>query len=152
MAGELRGRWGLLLHTRQSGVDASPARCAGCPNGHRRACKIRIVKASNPNEDQVRSRLRFTEQRSTARRAKSPMHAVATVRDAREVTRLPYNLECRGAKASSNGSTTCPQVLAIAAPANARNDRRFHALPTNRAAKALARHCHCTLQGQERWH
>jgi hypothetical protein len=78
------------------------------------------------------------------------MHAVAAVSDARVVTRLPYNLKCRRAKASPNRSTTCSQVLTIAAPANARRDRRLHTLPTNRAAKALAGHCHCTLQGQER--
>jgi hypothetical protein len=152
MANELRGRRGLLLHAWQAGVDTSPARCAGCPNGHCRVCKIRIVKASNSNEDQMRSCLRLAEQRSTASRAKPPMHAVAAVSNAREVTRLPYNLECRRAKASPNRSTTCPQVLTIAAPANARRDRRLHTLPTNRAAKALARHCHCTLQGQERRH
>jgi hypothetical protein len=145
MADELRGRRGLLLHTRQFSIDAGPARCTRCPNGHCRACTIRIVKASNPNEYQVWSRLRLAEQGSTAGRAKSPMHPVATVRDAREVSHPPHNLKCRGAKASSNCPTTCPQVLAISAPANARSDRRFLALPTNRAAKAPASQFHCTL-------
>ena len=152
MANELHSRRGLPLYAWQAGVDASPARCAGCPNGHCGDCKIRIVKASNPNENQMRSCLRLAEQRSTASRAKSPMHAVAAVSNAPEVTHLAYNLECRCAKASPDRSTTCPQVLTIAAPANARRDRRLHTFPTNRAAKALARHCHCTLQGQERRH
>jgi hypothetical protein len=40
--------------------------------------------------------------------------------------------------------------LAIAAPAHARGDWRFRALPANRAAKTPTCHCHCALQGQER--
>jgi len=151
MAGELRGRRRLLLRTRQFSVDASPARCTRRPNGHCGACTIRIVKASNPNEDQMRSRLRLAEQGSTARRAKSPMHPVATVGDAREVSRLPNNLECRRAKACSNRPTTRAQVLAIAAPANGRGDRRFLTLPTNRTAKAPAGQCHGILPRSRRW-
>jgi hypothetical protein len=147
VAGELRGRRGLLIDTRQFSIDAGPARCTRCPNGHCRPRTIRIVKASNPNEYQMWSRLCLAEQRSTAGRAKSPMHAVATVRGAREVSRPPRNLERRAAKASSNRPATCPQVLAIAAPAGARSDRRFLALPTNRPAKAPASQCHCTLPG-----
>lgn len=150
VAGALRGRRGLLLHTRQFSIDAGPARCTRRPNGHCGACTIRFVKASNPNEDQMWSRLRLAEQGSTARRAKLPMHPVATVRDAREVGRPPHNLECRGAKASSNRPTTCSQVLAISAPASARSDRRLLALPTNRAAKAPASQCHCALPRSRR--
>ena len=147
MAGELRGGRGLLLHTRQFSIDAGPTRCTRRPNGHGRARTIRVVKASNPNEYQMWPRLCLAEQGSAAGRAKSPMHAVATVRDAREISRPPRNLERLGAKASSNGPATGAQVLAIAAPAGARSDRRFLALPTNRPAKAPASQCHCTPPG-----
>ena len=151
MAGELRGRRGLLLHTRQFSIDAGPARCTRRPNGHCRARTIRIVKASNANEYQMWSRLCLAEQGSTTGRAKSPMHPVATVRDAREVRRPPHNLKRGGAKASSNRPTTRPQVLAIAAPAGARSDRRFVALPTNRPAKTAASQCHRNSpRGRER--
>ena len=150
VAGELCGRRGLLLHTRQFSIDAGPARSTRRPNGHCWACTIRIVEASNPNEDQMWSRLRLAEQGSTAGRAKSPVHPVATVRGAREVSRAPHNLECSGAKASSNRPATCPQVLAVPAPAGARSDRRVLALPTNRAAKAPASQCHCALPRSRR--
>jgi hypothetical protein len=148
MAGELRGRWGLLVNTRQPSVDAGPLRRARRPNGHYGPCKIRIVKASNPNEYQVPACLSLAKQRSTARRAKSPMHAVAAVRGAREVTGLPYNLERRCAKASSHRPASRSKVLAVAAPASTRSNRRFLTLPTNRTAKASASHRHSALQGQ----
>ena len=150
MAGRLRGRWGLLLHTRQFGVDAGPARRTRRPDGHCGTCTIRIIKAPDPNENQVRPRLRLAEQGRTACGAKAPMHLVATVRDAREISRLSRNLECCRPKASSNRSTPGPQVLAIAAPANARSDRRFLALPTNRTAKASASECHRNLPRSRR--
>jgi hypothetical protein len=152
MAGELSRRWGLLLNTRQPSVDAGPLRRARRPNGHGGGCKIRLVKASNPNEYQVRACLSLAEQRSTARRAKSPMHAVAAVRGAREVAHLPYHLERRRAKASSHRPASCPKVLAVAAPANARSNGRFLTLPTNRTAKASSSHCHSALQGLVRRH
>ena len=152
MAGKLRGRRGLLLDTWQFVVDAGPIRRTRCPDGHHRTCRIRIIKAPDPNEDQVRSRLRLAEQGCTAGRAKAPMHPVAAVRVAREVSRVSDNFEFRRAKAGSNRPTARPQVLASAAPANARSDRRFLALPTNRPAKAPASQCHCTLQSQEGTH
>jgi hypothetical protein len=137
----------LLFDTRQRSVHASPTRCAGCPNRHRRARKIRIIEGSNPNEDQMRSCLCLAKERRTAVRAKSAVHSVAAVCHAREVACLPYNLECRGAKASTNRSAACAQVLAVSAPAHARDDRRLRALPSNRAAKTSPGHCHRTLQG-----
>ena len=144
-----RGRW-LLLHTRQSCINASPTWRAGCPDRHCRAGKIWIIEGPNPNEDQMRPGLSLAKDRSTAIWAKPAVHSIAAVRHAREVTRLPYDLERLGAKASTNRSAARAQVLAIAAPARPRSDRRVSALPTNRTAKAPACHCHCALQGQNR--
>ena len=141
-------RWRLPFHPRQRCVDASPARCAGCPDRHRRAGKIRIIEGSDTNEDQMRPCLGLAEERRTAVRAKPAVHSIAAVCDAREVARLPSNLESRSAKAGANRSTACAQVLAVPAPAHARNDRRLHALPSNRTAQAPAGHCHRALQGQ----
>ena len=95
------------------------------------------------------SRLGLAKERSATDRAKSAMHATATVCHTGEVARLSYDLERRRAKASANRSTACAQVLAITAPANPCGDRRFRALPANRAAKAPARHCHGILPGKE---
>ena len=147
--GKLCGRRRLLLHTWHFGIDAGPARRTRRPDRHCRACMIRIIEAANPNEDQVRSRLCLAEQRCTARGTKSPMHSVAAVRKAREVSRLSHYLECGRAKASSNRSAARPQILAVAAPANARRDRRLVTLPTNCTAKAPASQRHRNLQGQE---
>ena len=152
MAGELSGRWGLLLNARQRRVDAGPLRRARRPNGHCGLCAIRIVKASNPNEYQMRACLSLAKQRRTARRAESSMHAVAAVCRAREGTRLTCNLERRCAKASPHRSASCPKVLAVAAPANARSNRRLLTLPTNCTAKTSASHRHSALQGQVRRH
>src|SRR6478609_6715168 len=123
---------------------------AGCPYRHCRAGKIGIIEGSNPNEDQMWSCLSLAKDRSTAIWAKPAVHSIAAVRHAREVARLSYNLERGGAKASTNGSASRAQVLAIAAPAHPRSDRRLSALPTNRTAKAPACHCHCALQRQNK--
>ena len=138
----------LPFRTRQSCVNAGPTRRTGCPDGHCRFGKIRIVESPCPNEDQVRPSLSLAEERSPAGWAESTVHSIATVRDTREVTRPPYDLEGRGAKASTNRSAACAQVLAIAAPAHPRRDWWLVALPANRAAKAPASHCHCALQGR----
>lgn len=138
-------RW-LLLHARQSSIDACPTRCTGCPDRHRRVGKIRIVECPGSNEDQVRSRLGLAEERSAAVRAEAAVHSIPTVRRTREVTRPPSDLERRHAKAGTDRSTACAQVLAIAAPAHPRGDWRFRALPANRTAKTPACDCHCALQ------
>ena len=143
------GRW-LLLHTWQSGVNTSPTWRTRCPDCHCRLGKIRIVERPGPNKDQMRSCLSLARERSAASGAEPAVHSIATVRHTRVVTRLPYDLERRGAKASAYRSATCAQVLAIAAPTHPRSDWRLRTLPANRAAKAPARHCHCALQHQKR--
>ena len=143
------GRW-LSFNQGQRSVDTGPMGCTRCPDRHRGAGKIRIVESSNSNEDQMRSCLRLAKERSAAIRAKSAVHSIAAVCQTCEVARFPYNLERRGAKAGAHGSAPCAQVLAIAAPAHPRGDRRFRAFPANRTAKAPACHSHCKLQGGER--
>jgi len=139
------GRW-LFFHSRQRGINASPTRRTGRPYGHCGIGKIRIVESPNPNEDQMRSCLGLAKKRSAANRAKSAVHSTATVGHAGEVARFPYDFERRRAKTSADRSAACAQILTIATPANPRGDRRFHALPANRTAKAPACHCHQTLQ------
>ena len=135
MAGQLCcGRW-LLFHTRQSCINTSPTRRTGGPDRHCRVGKIWIVESPSPNEDQMRSCLSLAKERSAAIEAEPSVHSTATVRHTREVARLPYDLERCGAKASANRSAACTQVLAIAAPAHPRGDRRFRALPANRSRK-----------------
>lgn len=150
MAGQLCcGRW-LLFHPRQSCINTSPTRRTGGPDRHCRVGKIWIVESPNPNEDQMRSCLSLAKERSAAIGAEPAVHLIATVRHTREVARFPYDLERCDAKASANRSAACTQVLAIAAPAHPRGDRRLRALPANRTAKTPTCHCHCALQGQER--
>ena len=142
----------MPFHTGQSRINASPTRRTGCPDRHRRAGMIEIVEGPNPNEDQMRSCLSLAKERSSASWAKPAVHSIAAVRHAREVSRLPHNLERLGAKASAHRPAARAQVLAIAAPAHPCSDRRFSALPTHRTAKASTRHCHCALQRKRRQH
>ena len=144
-----RGRW-LPFHTRQRCIDASPMWCARCPDRHCGAGNIGIIEGPNPNEDQMWSCLSLAKDRSAAIWAKPAVHSIAAVRHAREVARLPHDLERGGAKASANRSASPAQVLAIAAPAHPRSDWRVSALPTNRTTKAPACHRHCALQCQNR--
>ena len=134
-------RW-LLFHTRQCRINTSPMRRTGGPDRHCRGGKIWVVECPNPNEDQMRSCLRFAEERSAAVGAESAVHATATVCHTREVARFPYDPECCRAKASADRSAACTQVLAIAAPTHPRGDWRFRALPANCTAKAPACHRH----------
>ena len=120
MADTLRRRRRLHLHPRELRVNAGPTRRAGCPDGHRGAGEIRIIKSSDPHEDQVGSCLGLAEDRGTASDAESTVHSIAAVRDAREVASLSRNLEHRRAKAGANRSTACTQVLAVPTPAHAR--------------------------------
>jgi hypothetical protein len=140
----------LLLHTWQGWVNTSPTRRTGCPDGHCRLGKIRIVERPGPNKDQMRSCLSLAEEWSAAIWAEPAVHSTTAVRHTREVTRLPHDLERQGAKASAYRSTARSQILAIAAPTHPRSDRRLRALPANCTAKAPACHRHFALQGQER--
>ncbi len=133
----------LLFCTRQTRINTSPTRRTGGPDRHRRVGKIWIVESPSPNEDQMGSCLSLAKERSAAIGAEPTVHSIATVGHTRKVARFSYDLERCGAKASTNRSAACTQVLAIAAPAHARGDWRFRALPANRAAKTPACHCHC---------
>jgi hypothetical protein len=150
VAQRLCGRRRLAFRMWQCIIDASPAWRAGCPDGHRRPCEIRIVERSDSNENQMWSSLSFAKHRSAAVRAESAAHSVATVRHTRVLTRRTRDLEGRCAKASANRPAACAQVLAIAAPTHSRRNRRFSALPANRAAKASSCYRHLAPQGQTR--
>src|SRR5688572_20459360 len=142
-----RGRR-LLFRTRQSWINASPTRCTGGPDRHRRVGEIWIVEGSSANKDQMRPCLGLAEERRAALGAEPAVHSIATVGHTREVARSPDDLERCRAKASANRSAACTPVLAIAAPAHARCDWRFHALPANRTTKTPACHGHRTLLGR----
>jgi hypothetical protein len=150
MADALRRRRRLHLHPRQLRVNAGPTWRAGCPDGHRGVSEIRIIKSSDPNEDQVWSCLGLAKERSTAISTEPTVHLIAAVRDARKVACLSRNLERRRPKAGANRSAACAQVLTVPAPTHARNDRQLQAFPANRTAEAPASHCHRSLQGQNR--
>ena len=150
MARYLCSRRRLTLHTWQGIVNASPARRAGRPDRHRRPCQVRIVQGSTPYEDQMRSCLSLAKHRSSTAWAESAVHSVATVRRTRIVARRTYYAEGCRPKANANGSAASAQILAIAAPANPRRNRRLCALPANRTAKASACYRHFQLQGQSR--
>ena len=68
-----RGR--LLVDLRQPRVDAGPMRCGRCPNRHCRIREIRVIKSSDPHENQMRPHLSFAEERRTARRTESTMQS-----------------------------------------------------------------------------
>ena len=150
MTGQLCCGWRLLLHTRQGCINARPTRRTRRPDRHCRVGKIRIVECPGSNEDQVRSCLGLAKERSAAIWAEPAVHSIPAVRHTREVTRPSYDLERRGAKAGTDGSAACAQVLAIAAPAHPSCDWRFRAFPANRTAKTPACDYHSALQGQKR--
>ena len=144
----LRSGRRLFFHARRSIANARPRWRARRPDGHRRLRELWIVERSNPNKNQVWAGLGLAEQRGATARAEAAVHAIAAVRDTRVVARRTRDCEARCAKASAYRSAACAQVLAIAAPAHARGNRRFSALPANRTAKATARHSHAALQGR----
>src|SRR5204863_4224312 len=129
MADALRRRRRLHLLPWDLRVNAGPTWRAGCPDGHRGAGEIRIIKSSDPHEDQVRSCLGLTKERSTAIAAESTVHSISAVRDAREVACVSRNLEHRRAKAGAHGSAARTQVLTVSTPTHARNDWRLQAFP-----------------------
>lgn len=150
MTRELRCRGRLPFQSRQSCLNASPTWRTGRPDRHRRVGKIRIVEGPRSDEDQVRSCLGLAKERSAASWAEPAMHSIPTIGHTREIAQPPYDLERCGAKAGTNCSTACTQILAIAAPAHPRGDWRFRTLPANRTAKTPACDCHCVLQAHER--
>ena len=150
MTSQLCCRRRLPFQSRQSCIHASPSWRTGRPDRHHGVGKIRIVECPRSNEDQVRSCLGLAKKRSAAIWTEPAVHSVPTVGHTREVTQPPCDLERCGAKAGTDRSTACAQILAIAAPADPRGDWRFRALPANRTAKTPACDCHCALQAHGR--
>ena len=144
-----RWRW-LPLHLRQFWADASPARRTRRPDRHRRIREIRIVECADAHEDQMRPRFRLAEKRGPTRRTESPMHLVAAGRDAWIIAGIAMHHECRRAKAGVDRSAAGTDILAVPAPAHARDNRRCRALPTNCSTKASACDRHgCSRTGRE---
>ena len=131
---------------RQLCVDAGPARRRRRPDRHRRIGKIRMVKGADAHKDQMRPRLCLTEERRPARRAESPVHLVATVRDTWIVVGLAGHDECRCTEAGVDRSASGIEILALPAPANARDNRRRRAFPANCPTEASTLDRHSVLQ------
>ena len=112
-------------------VDAGPARRRRRPDRHRRGGKIRIVEGADTHKDQMRPHLCLTEERRPACRAESPVHLIATVRDTWIVVGLAGHDECRCTEAGVDRSASGTEILALPAPAYARDDRRRRAFPAD---------------------
>jgi len=133
---------GLAFNTRKRTVEACPIRCACCPNGERRPREIGVVKCSDSYEYQVRPGVSLTEERRAACAAEPPAHPVSAIGNAEVVGGISGAGKARRAEARVHRSITCAKILAVAAPAQSRDDRRLCACPANRAAKASTRYRH----------
>ena len=118
------------------------------PDCHRRLSEIRIVESADSHEDQMRPRLGLAEERCPARRTESPVHLVATLRDASIVVRLSGHCEAGRAEASVDRSAARTDVLALPAPAHARDNRRLRALPADSPAEASSCDGHSVFQAK----
>ena len=123
-------RW-LLHHLRQLCVDAGPGGRRRRPDRHCRLGEIRIVESANADEDQMRPCVCLAEERRPARRAESPVHLVATVRDTWIVAGLARHRKRCCTKASVNRSAAGTEILAHPAPAHTRDNRGHRTLPAN---------------------
>jgi hypothetical protein len=112
-------------------VDAGPARRRRRPDRHGRGGKIRIVEGADTHKDQMRPHLCLTEERRPACRAESPVHLTATVRDTWIVVGVAGHDECRCMEAGVDRSASGTEILALPAPAYARDDRRRRAFPAD---------------------
>ena len=126
-------------------VDAGPSRRRRRPDRHRRGGKIRIVEGADTHKDQLRPHLCLTEERRTARRAESPVHLIATVRDTWIVVGLAGHDECRCTEAGVDCSASSTEILALPAPANARDNRRRRAFPADLPTETSTRDRHSFL-------
>jgi len=140
------GRRWLPLHLRQVCVDAGPARRRRRPDRHRRIGKIRMVEGADAHKDQMGPRFCLTEERRPASRAESPVHLVATVRDTRIIVTLACHDECRCPEAGVHRPAPGTEILALPAPANARDNRRRRAFPANFPTEASTCDRHSVLQ------
>ena len=139
-------RWrGLLLHVRQLCVDPCPAGCRRRPDRYCRIGEIRIVKGTDTDENQMRSRLCLAEERCPARRAESPVHLVAAVRDTWIVAGLPSHRESLCAEAGVDRSAAGTDILTLPTPANARDNRRRRAFPADGPTEASTCDRHTVL-------
>ena len=90
----------------------------------------------------MRTSLRLAEERRPARRAESPMHLVAAVRDTQVIAGLTRHRERRRKEAGVDCSVASTDVLALPTPAHARDNRGRRAFPANRATEASACYRH----------
>jgi hypothetical protein len=127
----------------------SPVGCGQRPDCHRRLSKVRIVESADAHKNQMRPRLGLAEERRPARRTESPVHLVATVRDASIVVRLSGHCEGGSAEASVDRSAARTDILALPAPAHARDNRRLRAFPADCPAEASSCDRHSVFQAKE---
>jgi hypothetical protein len=97
----------------------------------------------------MRPRLGLAEERRPARRTESPVHLVATVRDASIVVRLSGHFEGGSAEASVDRSAARTDILALPAPAHTRDNRRLRAFPADCPAEASSCDRHSVFQAKE---
>ena len=135
---------------RQICVDASPAWRARCPDRQRRIREIGIVECSNAHEDEMRPRLCLAEEWRSAHWTESPVHMVAAVRHAGIVVGFAAHGERGGAEAGVNGSAAGANILALPAPAHARDDRWLRACPPDCSAQTSTGNRHSSLRVKER--
>src|SRR5436309_3119499 len=94
----------------------------------------------------MRTRLCLAEERRPARRTESPVHLVAAVRDTWKVGSLARHRERRCAEAGVDRSAAGTDILALSAPAHARDDWWRRAFPANRSTEASTCYRHSVLQ------
>src|SRR5690348_17978256 len=93
----------------------------------------------------MRPQLCLAEQRRAARRTEPTVHAVATLGETGIVAGLARHREGCGAKAGVHRSAAGSEILAIPAPAHARDHRRRRAFPVNRSTEASTCYRHRVL-------
>jgi len=143
-------RWRrLFFHLRQRCVDLGPVGRGRRPDCHRRLSEIRIVERADSHEDQMRPRLGLAEERCSARRAESPLHLVATVRDASIAVRLSGHREGGSAEASVDRAAARTEILALPAPADACDNWRLRAFPADCPAETSSCDRHNAFQSKE---
>jgi hypothetical protein len=92
------------------------------------------------------TRLGFAKERRPARRAESPVHSIATIRHTGVVAGRACHRKCRCMEAGVDRSTAGADILAIPAPAHARDNRGRGAFPSNCSTEASTCYRHGVLQ------
>src|ERR1700682_4411147 len=105
-----------------------------------------MVEGADVHKDQMRPRLCLTEERRPTRRAESPVHLVATVRDTWIVAGLARHRERCCPEAGVDRSAAGTEILAVPAPAQPRDNRGRRALPENCPTQASTCYRHSVLQ------